>query len=94
MITINSNKILRLLLITIIALLMVGIDPDSAEKLIQQSLPAPLIDPTDMGTAFTYQGRLISGGNPANGVYDFKFSLYDDKKAGPLCCRIIQRLET
>jgi len=30
------------------------------------------------GTAFTYQGRLNSGGNPASGVYDLRFTLYED----------------
>ena len=30
------------------------------------------------GTAFTYQGRLTSGANPANGNYDFRFNLYQD----------------
>jgi hypothetical protein len=34
------------------------------------------------GSAFTYQGRLLDGGNPANGNYDFQFSLYDDGVAG------------
>jgi formylglycine-generating enzyme len=29
------------------------------------------------GTAFTYQGRLNDGANPANGVYDLKFTIYD-----------------
>src|SRR4249919_2599993 len=29
------------------------------------------------GSTFTYQGRLLDGGNPANGSYDFQFSLYD-----------------
>jgi hypothetical protein len=29
------------------------------------------------GTAFTYQGQLKYGGTPANGLYDFNFSLYD-----------------
>ena len=29
------------------------------------------------GTAFTYQGRLNDGGNPANGSYDLRFALYD-----------------
>ena len=28
-----------------------------------------------MGTAFTYQGRLTDNGQPANGPYDFIFSL-------------------
>lgn len=28
-----------------------------------------------MGTAFTYQGRLIDDGSPANGTYDFRFVL-------------------
>src|SRR6516164_7239720 len=27
------------------------------------------------GTAFTYQGRLNDGGNPANGSFDFKFTV-------------------
>jgi hypothetical protein len=28
------------------------------------------------GTAFTYQGRLNNGANPANGGYDLTFSLF------------------
>jgi hypothetical protein len=35
-----------------------------------------------MGTAFTYQGRLVDDGNPANGIYGFRFSLWDDAIAG------------
>lgn len=34
-----------------------------------------------MGTAFTYQGRLSDGGTPANGAYDFTFTLYDSLSA-------------
>jgi hypothetical protein len=30
-----------------------------------------------VGTAFTYQGRLKSSGQPANGSYDLRFTLYD-----------------
>ncbi len=33
---------------------------------------------TPMGTAFTYQGRLTDGGEPANGLYDFEFALFED----------------
>ena len=29
------------------------------------------------GTGFTYQGKLIDGGVPANGTYDFQFRLFD-----------------
>jgi len=29
------------------------------------------------GTAFTYQGRLTEGVNPATGIYDLSFTLYD-----------------
>jgi len=29
-------------------------------------------------TAFTYQGRLNSGGGPASGLYDYRFKLYSD----------------
>ncbi len=35
-----------------------------------------------LGTAFTYQGRLIDGGAAANGAYDLQFSLYDLPSAG------------
>jgi hypothetical protein len=34
------------------------------------------------GTAFTYQGRLNDGTNPANGSYDFQFYLRDDGSGG------------
>lgn len=34
------------------------------------------------GTAFTYQGRLSNAGNPANGNFDFTFSLFDTNASG------------
>jgi len=30
-----------------------------------------------LGTAFTYQGRLSAGGQPASGSYDLRFILYN-----------------
>src|SRR3954470_16830802 len=33
-------------------------------------------------TAFTYQGRLIDGGTPANGTYEIQFTLWDSIAAG------------
>ncbi len=33
-------------------------------------------------TAFTYQGRLNDGGNPANGNYDMQFRLFDNSSVG------------
>ncbi len=35
-----------------------------------------------MGTAFTYQGRLIDANKPADGLYDLRFRLYDANVAG------------
>jgi hypothetical protein len=35
-----------------------------------------------VGTAITYQGRLTSAGQPANGVYDLRFALYDAASGG------------
>lgn len=43
-------------------------------------LTAWLVGPTEaasMGTAFTYQGRLMDAHGPADGLYDFEFRLYD-----------------
>src|SRR5580700_3946951 len=34
------------------------------------------------GTAFTYQGRLNSGGSPASGSYDLTFTLYTTNVTG------------
>lgn len=41
-----------------------------------------------VGTGFTYQGYLEQSGAPATGVYDIRFTLYDDAGvlvAGPIC---------
>ena len=35
-----------------------------------------------MGTAFTYQGRLVDANSPAEGVYDFEFEIYDALDGG------------
>ncbi len=35
-----------------------------------------------MGTAFTYQGRLMDANFPADGPYDFEFRLFDDPCTG------------
>lgn len=42
------------------------------------------IPSSPVGSAFTYQGRLTDGGVPANGAYDFEFSLFDDATGGAL----------
>jgi hypothetical protein len=34
------------------------------------------------GTAFTYQGRLNDGANPASGIYDLRFEIYDTLSGG------------
>lgn len=34
------------------------------------------------GTAFTYNGRLNEGGNPANGIYDIRAGLFDTNSGG------------
>ena len=36
------------------------------------------LQPKPMGTAFTYQGRLLDVNSPADGLYDFQFKLYDN----------------
>ena len=39
------------------------------------------------GTAFTYQGRLDNGTNPANGSYDLTFALYNASTGDTLVAR-------
>ena len=42
----------------------------------------PQLSAGPLGTAFTYQGRLSSGTNAANGSFDLKFTLYDAQDGG------------
>ncbi len=44
--------------------------------------PATRLLASPVGTAFTYQGRLIKDGNPVNKTCDFTFGLYDVETGG------------
>jgi hypothetical protein len=46
------------------------------------ALTIHLTPAAQVGTAFTYQGRLSAGGSPANGVYDLTFALLDASVEG------------
>jgi hypothetical protein len=39
--------------------------------------PSALLFAAPLGTAFTYQGRLADAGTHAQGMYDFRFAIYD-----------------
>ena len=43
-------------------------------------VPSPVA--SAQGTAFTYQGRLNDGANPASGIYDLRFAIYDLSNGG------------
>src|SRR5262245_37136957 len=49
---------------------------------------AALGDP--LTTAFTYQGRLLQGGNAPTALYDFQFSLFDAATGGALQGQTVQ----
>ncbi|HQL63809.1 MAG TPA: hypothetical protein PLQ35_16135 [bacterium] len=55
--------------------------PTDTPTAVPTATPGNQIIPT-MGTAFTYQGHLMESGNPANGVYDLEFKLYDAEIGG------------
>jgi len=44
--------------------------------------PPPQLSAAPLDTAFTYQGRLNDGVNPANGIYDLQFAIYDAAGGG------------
>jgi hypothetical protein len=71
-------------LITVLALLLV-LALLAGLSLAQEPVPPRSATPAaQVGTAFTYQGRLTDGGSPADGVYDLEFKLYDDASFGTL----------
>ena len=62
-----------------IALLVVGLIVSTPSALQAQGL-AP--QGTSVGTAFTYQGRLLKNDSPVSGSCDFQFSLWDAQSGG------------
>jgi FG-GAP-like repeat len=46
------------------------------------ALSGSLITAAPLGTAFTYQGKLADGSNPAQGIYDLRFAIYDVASGG------------
>jgi hypothetical protein len=42
----------------------------------------PQLSAVPLGTAFSYQGRLNEGGDPAQGIFDLRFSIYDVASGG------------
>lgn len=43
---------------------------------------AIFVEPAALGSAFTYQGRLLDGGEGRDGIYDFEFRLFDAPTEG------------
>lgn len=50
--------------------------------LVLAALTASVANADPVGTAFTYQGRLTEGGQPAGGTYDLRFTLYGAASSG------------
>jgi hypothetical protein len=46
------------------------------------TLNFPVSTALAQGTAFTYQGQLNEGANPATGIYDLRFAIYDSPGGG------------
>jgi hypothetical protein len=46
------------------------------------------------GTAFTYQGRLSTGANGSNGLYDYRFSLWDAAGSGATLIGTTQEVDS
>ena len=73
-----SSKAISLLFLTICLLLATG------ATAVQADPDAPV------GTGFTYQGRLLDDTNPANGLYDLVFKLYEVPTGGTAAAQITQ----
>jgi len=71
------KRVTRWLGLTLAVMLLAGLSGQFV--LGQESAPGPrAVARMLTGNAFTYQGYLTDGGSPANGLYDFVFSLYAD----------------
>jgi hypothetical protein len=78
-------KDLAFTVVVIVLIALTALTPNSPTLVLTRDVladanPAPLAAP--VGTSFTYQGQLMEDGEPADGVYDFQFMLYDEETAG------------
>jgi hypothetical protein len=76
--TSNVHRIFVCVL-ALILLLVLSIRPDGQPDAQAKglSVQAEHVTQAAIGTGFSYQGRLGDGSNPANGMYDLQFKLYD-----------------
>lgn len=74
-----KRKTTLFILTTLIFVLISVRDTSTNNTLAQDSTPTLT---SAIGTSFTYQGSLTSGGHPANGLFDFIFELYDSPEIG------------
>ena len=65
--------------ITLIVMLTLAVGLSQAQAPRPEQVSMPL---ESVGNAFTYQGQLKDGSNPANGEYDFQFMLYNSLSGG------------
>jgi trimeric autotransporter adhesin len=54
----------------------------------------PALTARAQGTAFTYQGRLVENGAPANGMYDLRFTMHDTSSGGNPVGAVVTNIAT
>ncbi len=72
----KTNRLFASALVLVLSILLL-----SSVAAAQGPQDAPSITAA-LGTAITYQGRLLEGGSPADGLYDFEFRLFDAATGG------------
>ncbi|HYN89411.1 MAG TPA: hypothetical protein VER55_12820, partial [Ardenticatenaceae bacterium] len=74
------TKVVAISVIVVVTLLLsaAGSSAQGPEPVAPNEAQAPL------GSAFTYQGQLLIGGEPASGRYDFEFRLFGAASGGAL----------
>ncbi len=63
----------------LVCVLALAVGLSQAQALRPEQVSMPL---ASVGSAFTYQGYLTDGSNPASGAYDFQFTLYNALSSG------------
>jgi len=75
--------VLRVVILLGLGLALGGGSAASAEDWVRvEAQRAVTVGTAVVGTAFTYQGQLTDGSDPANGDYEFVFSLFDSLEDG------------
>jgi len=78
----SKGLVISVVAATLLFVVIVGLSLAQNNNSQDTTSVGPMRIEATLGTMFSFQGRLMDNGRPANGTYDFRFRLYDAQNGG------------